>query len=61
MQPDVRIVLRFWKKPKRQNKNNTYKSPEDFLAEDQIIFRGFLYYAGMDIRVTSWLSCATAI
>ena len=32
-----------------------------FLAEDQIIFRGFLYYTGMDIRVTSWLSCATAI
>ena len=30
MQPDVRIVLRFWKKPKRRNKNNTYKSPEDF-------------------------------
>ena len=30
MQPDVRIVLRFWKKSKRRNKNNTYKSPEDF-------------------------------
>lgn len=30
MQPDVRIVLRFWKKPKRRNKNITYKSPEDF-------------------------------
>lgn len=30
MQPDVRIVLRFWKKPKRRNKNNTYKSPENF-------------------------------
>ena len=31
MQPDVRIVLRFWKKPKRRNKNNIYiKSPEDF-------------------------------
>ena len=30
MQPDVRIVLRFWKKSKRRNKNDTYKSPEDF-------------------------------
>ena len=30
MQPDVRIVLQFWKKPKRRNKNNTYKSSEDF-------------------------------
>lgn len=30
MQPDVRIVLRFWKKPKRRNKKNTYKSPENF-------------------------------
>lgn len=30
MQPDVRIVLRFWKKSKRRNKNNTYKSPEGF-------------------------------
>ena len=61
MQPDVRIVLRFWKKSKRRNKTIHINPRRIFLAEDQIIFREFLYYTGMDIRVTSWLSCATAI